>query len=70
MKFHHDYLQLCNTKIVIHDFFSVKGKSKPLGLTVCVNKTVLHIEIDMGAFLSLFSEDTYKSICSATDRSA
>ena len=37
-------------------------------MTVCVNKAVLPVELDTGASLSIISEDTYKSISSATDK--
>ena len=51
----------------VYDLFPVEGKSNPIVLTVCVNKAVLPMELDTGASLSIISEDTYKSISSATD---
>ena len=43
-------------------------KSNPIVLTVRVNKPVLPMELDTGVLLSIISEETYKSISSATDQ--
>ena len=44
----------------VYDLFPVKGKSNLIVLTVHVNKAVLSLKLDAGAFLSIISEDTYK----------
>ena len=46
----------------VYDFFSVRGKTNPIALTIHVNMAVLPMELDTGASLSLISEDLYKSI--------
>ena len=46
----------------VYDLFSVKGNTNPIVLTVHVNMTVLPIELETRASLSLISEYTYKSI--------